>query len=78
MRHVSLQAVAQLRTYRSARTRRPGSRYLVLGVVESPNDPELTGDELAGFIAAASSAEDLWLFSGADGIESTLMAVFGP
>ena len=72
------QAVAQLRTYRSARQRRPGSRYLVLGIVESPNDPELTRDELAGFIAAAPSAEDLWLFSGADGIERTLMAVFGP
>ena len=72
------QAVAQLRTYRSARQRRPGSRYLLLGIVERPNDPELTHDELAGFIAAGPSAEDLWLFSGADGIERTLMAVFGP
>ena len=72
------QAVAQLRTYRSARQRRPGSRYLVLGIVERPNGPELTCDELAGFIAAAPNAEDLWLFSGPDGIERTLMAVFGP
>ena len=72
------QAVAQLRTYRSARQRRPGSRYLILGIVESPNDPELTRDELAGFIAAAPGAEDLWVFTGAGAIESTLMAVFGP
>jgi hypothetical protein len=71
------QAVAQLRTYRSARQRRPGTRYLIMGIVESPNDPEPTRDELARFISAAPSAEDLWLFSGADGIESTLMAVFG-
>jgi hypothetical protein len=71
------QAVAQLRTYRCARQRRPGSRYLVLGIVENPNDPELTRDELTCFIAAAPTAEDLWLFSGPDGIETTLMAVFG-
>jgi hypothetical protein len=68
--------VAQLRTYRAARPRKPGSRYVVWGIVEAPDRPPLTMDELRQVIAAAPAGEDLWLFSGAEGITAVLNALF--
>ena len=70
-------AVGQLRTYRAARPRKPGSRYIVWGITEAPDVPTLTVDELRKLTAAAPHGEDLWLFSGADGIATVLKALFG-
>jgi hypothetical protein len=69
--------VAQLRTYRAARPRRPGSRYLVWGVIEGPEPLETTRDHLARALASANLAEDMWLFSNADAIGVVLSAVLG-
>jgi hypothetical protein len=70
-------AVAQLRTYRAARPRRPGSRYLVWGIVERVDGPELTPDQVRQALAAAVDQDDVWLFSSADSIGVALTAIFG-
>jgi hypothetical protein len=69
--------VAQLRTYRAARPRRSGSRYLIWGIVERPDAPEAIEDQLARVVSKAADEEDLWVFSGADDIGVVLRAVFG-
>jgi hypothetical protein len=70
-------AVPQLRAYRRARPRRPGSRYLVWGVVETqPLDAPLTPAQLdAVRRTAASGTGDVWMFSGAASIPDVLNAV---
>ena len=68
--------VAQLRTYRDARSRRSGSRYVIWGIVERPDAPEPIEDQLARVVSEAAHEEDLWLFSGADDIGVVLSAVF--
>lgn len=70
-------AVAQLRTYRAARPRRPGSRYLLWGVIEGPDDAELTRDQVTRALAATDDGDDVWLFSSADAIGVVLSVVFG-
>ena len=70
-------AVAQLRTYRAARPRPPGSRYLVWAIVEGPEHPEATRDHLPRALASSDDAEDLWLFSSADDVGLVLKAVLG-
>jgi hypothetical protein len=70
-------AVAQLRTYRAARTRRPGSRYLVWAIVEGPGQPESTRSSLVQTLASSDNSEDLWLFSSADEIGLVLESVLG-
>ena len=70
-------AVAQLRTYRAARPRPPGSRYLVWGIVEGPEDQEVASDQLARALASSDDAEDLWLFSSADDVGRVMRAVLG-
>ena len=68
-------AVAQLRTYRAARPRQPGSRYLVWGIVEASQHPEATRNQLARALASSDDAEDLWVFSGAGDIDLVLDTV---
>lgn len=70
-------AVAQLRIYRAARPRRPEGRFLVWGVVESPDRPDTTIEQVREMLSTAGSAEDVWLFSSADAIPVVLQAVFG-
>ena len=70
-------AVAQLRTYRAARRRRPGSRYLVWAIVEGPSDLERTRDQVKRVLAATDNGDDVWLFSSADAIDAVLDTVFG-
>lgn len=72
-------SVSQLRTYRRARTRRPGTRYLVWGIVENPPaDAPLTHAHLDALrLAAASGNGDVWAFSGAVHIGDVLNAVLG-
>jgi hypothetical protein len=69
--------VAQLRTYRDARSRRSGSRYVIWGIIERPGSTEAIEDQLARVVSEADDEEDLWLFSGADDIGAVLRAVFG-
>jgi hypothetical protein len=70
--------VGQLRTYRSARHRPRGGRYLVWGVIERLGDErEATFDELRDIVAAADQEADLWVFSSGDAISTVLSAVFG-
>lgn len=70
------QTVAQLRTYRLARPRRQGCRYLVWGIVENP-ERDATPDELRRMFAAADQDDDVWVFSSANAIPIVLSAVFG-
>lgn len=72
-------SVSQLRTYRRARTRRPGARYLVWGIVENPPaDAPLTRAHLDVLrLAAASGNGDIWAFSGAEHVGDVLNAVLG-
>jgi hypothetical protein len=67
--------IPQLRTYRAARPRRQGSRYLVWGIVEGPGAPEATPDQVADLLEALADTDDLWLFSSADAIPIVLGAV---
>jgi hypothetical protein len=70
-------AVTQLRTYRAARARQPGSRYLIWGIVEGAHDPAVTRDQVKRALAATAEPDDVWLFSGADAIGDVLSVVFG-
>jgi hypothetical protein len=62
------ETVAQLRTYRLARPRRPGSRYIIWGIVEKPDQPDPTASDLRRMLADSDNTNDLWVFSSADGI----------
>jgi len=66
--------VAQLRTYRAARPRVCGSRYLVWGIVENSDRPDLTVEELKTWFANASEARDVWVFSSFNAITEVLQA----
>jgi hypothetical protein len=66
--------VAQLRTYRAARPRRPGSRYLVWGIVQKPQKVDATAEVFEKLFAAADKAADVWVFSSADAIATVLTA----
>jgi hypothetical protein len=68
--------VAQLRTYRGARPRRTGGRYLVWGVVQSPTGSDATADHISRLVAAATPEEDVWIFSGADSVGLVLNTLF--
>ncbi len=68
--------VAQLRTYRAARERVPDSRYIIWGIVEQPDEPDLPLAELQRYVVAeAARAADVWIFSSADNIPKILDAV---
>ncbi len=67
--------IPQLRTYRAARSRRQGSRYLVWGIVEGAGTPEATPDQVAALQENLADTDDLWLFSSADAIPIVLSAV---
>jgi hypothetical protein len=69
--------VAQLRTYRSARGRRPGARYVVWGVVKEPCGTSVPVDAVRHMLDVTAPDQDLWLFSTADDIPIVLDAVFG-
>jgi hypothetical protein len=69
--------VAQLRTYRLARFRRLGSRYLIWGIVEKPDRPDATFAEFHSMFAAADKTDDVWVFSSADAIPTVLSAILG-
>jgi hypothetical protein len=71
------ETVAQLRTYRAARQRRPCGRYLIWGVVENSDQLDKTFDDLQRIFAAANKADDVWVFSSADAIPMVLSAAFG-
>lgn len=53
-------AVAQLRIYRAARPRQPQGRFLVWGVVEKPDRPDTTIEQVREILSTVSSAEDVW------------------
>jgi hypothetical protein len=66
--------VAQLRTYRLARPRRAGGRYLIWGIVENRDRPDATIDDLNSMFTAADKTTDVWVFSSADAIPAVLSA----
>jgi len=68
-------AVAQLRTYRGARPRRVGSRYLVWGIVQGPVAPDASPERVAK-VASSGAADDVWIFSSANGIGTVLNTLF--
>lgn len=67
--------VSQLRTYRAARSRRPGSRYLVWGIVEKPNVSDTTSEQVRALMNEAYGTDDVWVFSSADAIPIVLSAI---
>jgi hypothetical protein len=67
--------ISQLRTYRAARSRRSGSRYLVWGIVEDPEGPDTTREHIATLLEHANRTDDLWLFSSAAVIPVVLRTV---
>lgn len=69
--------VAQLRTYRAARPRAPGGRYLIWGIVENPDQLGATFEDFRREFVAANKAADVWVFSSADAIPIVLSAAFG-
>jgi hypothetical protein len=69
-------AVPQLRVYRAARPRPPLSRYIVWGVVEKPDGPETTSEQVRRALSVGRPIEDVWIFSGADAIATVLHTVF--
>lgn len=68
-------AVAQLRTYRSARQRPLNSRYLVWGVVQGPIATEATRERVSALASSCSEGEDVWMFSSADAIDVVLTSL---
>jgi len=68
-------SVPQLRAYRAAR--RPGSRYLIWGVVENPVGSSKTLEDLQVRFAVANKTADVWVFSSADAIPVVLSAALG-
>jgi hypothetical protein len=69
--------VAQLRTYRAARRRRAGARYVVWGIVEGPVAADATEERIRALAAATSPDEDLWVFSSSGSIDVVLETLFG-
>jgi len=69
--------VPQLRTYSAARWRQQGSRYLIWGIVEAADRPDVPLEELRRMLAAANKAADVWVFSSADAIPLVLSAALG-
>ncbi len=69
--------IPQLRTYRAARPRRPGSRFIVWGIVKTPNRTEAVSDDVIRALGVADNTDDVWLFSSADAISTVLQAIFG-
>ncbi len=55
--------------------RRPEGRYVVWGIVERPQGPETTHEQVSRAVAAAGDQEDLWVFSGANSIGVVLNAI---
>lgn len=70
-------AVAQLRTYRAARPRRAGTRFVIWAIAENPVQPATTADQVARALADARGADDVWVFSSAEDIDVVLAAIFG-
>jgi hypothetical protein len=68
--------VAQLRTYRNARPRHAGTRYLLWGIVKEAAGPE-PANAVRQVIDAARGCEDVWVFSTADDVPKVLDAIFG-
>ena len=68
-------AVGQLRVYREARTRRPGSRFLVWGIAESPSGGSVTPQQLDHLRSQVAGTADVWLFSDAESIERIVSVV---
>jgi hypothetical protein len=68
--------LAQLLAYRAARPRRIGSSYLIWGIVEAPDRPDLTFDHLQSIFAGAGNG-DVWVFSSAEAIPVVLKAAIG-
>jgi hypothetical protein len=66
----------QLRTYRAARTRAPGHRYLIWGIVENPDRPDISHEGLRRLLVDANQSADAWVFSSANAISLVLRAVF--
>ena len=69
--------ISQLRTYRAARSRRHGSRYLIWGIVEDPGGPDATREQVTNLVKEVSDTDDVWLFSSADAIPIVLSAALG-
>jgi hypothetical protein len=67
--------IPQLRTYRAARSRRDGSRYIVWGIVEDPGACDATCELVAALMKDIPEGDDLWLFSSANAIPVVLTAV---
>jgi hypothetical protein len=66
--------VAQLRTYRAARPRRRGARFLIWGIVEQPDVPDASLEILTQLFREADRASDVWVFSSAEAIPTVLEA----
>jgi hypothetical protein len=73
-------SVSQLRTYRRARPRRAGARYLLWGIVENPpSDAPFTPLHVDALRRAAASGNgDVWAFSCAEQIRDVLNARRAP
>jgi hypothetical protein len=68
--------LAQLLAYRAARPRRIGSRYLIWGIVDAPDRPDLTFGHFQSIFAGAGNG-DVWVFSSAEAIPVVLKAAIG-
>ena len=69
-------ALAQLRTYRAARQRKPGARYLIWGIVEAPAR-EATVQDVRDMLLEAQETDDVWVFSSADAIPVVMDSALG-
>jgi len=71
-------AVEQLRIYRAAHQRRPGSRWVVWGIVEAPaGGPPTAGQVQWLETAVGKNGGDVWTFSGADYIPQIMATILG-
>lgn len=68
-------AVAQLRTYRSAVPRLLGSRFLVWGIVQGPVNTDATPERVNDLVFASARDEDVWMFSSAAAIGIVLSSL---
>ncbi|BCS31408.1 hypothetical protein TBR22_A06090 [Luteitalea sp. TBR-22] len=69
--------VAQLRTYRNARPRGSGERYLLWGIVRESEGPASPADAVRHVLDATPPNEDMWVFSSADDIPQVLDTILG-
>lgn len=69
-------AVEQLRVYQVARPRRPGTRFVIWGIVENTDGPDATVESVNRLLSEAGLRDDLWIFSSADAIPTVLQTLF--